>query len=200
LGPCGLVCIILLATTSTLALNGERRFELIDKGYEFSLQTKTSLCPDSVLELLFQYSHIVKYTSGGGTMRITRQEKDMYEVEVETRYPMYSSVMVYRRQINRTEQTVTIDLVDFKQKQGVFPAMVGSESCYKVEKAGDSTLIIYNQRVHFNGKVNWIWMKIVKGRLYGFSDELLSYLDKMKSSKDHARAGKPAWREIKRHN
>jgi hypothetical protein len=75
----------------------DSKIEQIEKGYNYSCNFRSTLSRDSVLAILFEFDHFVKYSSQMSQIELLSEEKNSYLVSICMKYLIYSSRSVYRR-------------------------------------------------------------------------------------------------------
>jgi len=161
------------------AFTGERYFENRDSAYTFGFWYETSLDRDSVMNILYDFTHLERYGDDSRNMRLIRQEKDWYEIEIRIQFLFYDSRSIYIRKKNSETGSIDIDLVSYSQNNDAMPPITRSHASYRLHCINGITSIEYEQKVTFDRTVNWIYMRVVKKKLNDFTDDLIRYLDKM---------------------
>lgn len=152
------------------------RMEQIEKGYSYSCDFNSPLSRDSVLAILFKFDHLVKYSSQISQIEILSEEKNSYLVSFNLKYLIYSSRSVYRRTLLEEKGMVVIEMIKFNHNSTVFPQVLDIRIEYMVVPKRNGVHIYYKQKCLFNRPINWLYLKIVEGKLNESMRELQRYI------------------------
>lgn len=155
----------------------DSKIEQIEKGYNYSCNFQSTLSRDSVLAILFKFDHFVKYSSQMSQIELLSEEKNSYLVSICMKYLIYSSRSVYRRTLLEEKNMVVIEMIGFNHNSTVFPQVLDIRIEYRVVPAKDGVLIFYRQKCLFNKQINWLYLKILEGKLNESMRELQWYIN-----------------------
>ncbi|NLL15419.1 MAG: hypothetical protein GX267_18630 [Fibrobacter sp.] len=152
------------------------KIEQNENGYSYSCHFQSTLSRDSVLAILFGFDHLVKYSSQVSQIELLSEEKNSYLVSFYLRYLIYSSRSVYRRTLLKEKDMVVIEMLRFNHNSTVFPQVLGIRIEYRVVPRRNGVNIYYKQKCLFNRPINWLYLKIVEGKLNESMRELQRYI------------------------
>lgn len=154
----------------------DSKIEQIEKGYSYSCSFISTLSKDSVLAILFKFDHLVKYSSQMSQMKILSEEKNSYLVSYYLKYLIYSSRSVYRRTLLEEKDMVVIEMVKINHNSTVFPQVLDVKIEYRVVPQKNMVQVFYKQKCLLNKPVNWLYLKILEGKLNESMKELQRYI------------------------
>lgn len=178
-----MLILILLAPIKGQAQNHQYKIQQIKNGYTFSYTFETSLEKDSTLSILFSYNHLIKYSSQATNIKLISEDKNSYIVSFTLKYLIFSSESVYRRSIVPEKDLVLIEMLHFSHNSSLIPVILKSTVEYRVLSEGKKTKVTYLQKCLFEKKINWIYLKIIEGKLIESADELRKYLEHLSPKK-----------------
>jgi hypothetical protein len=155
----------------------DSKIEQIEKGYSYSCNFSSTLSRDSALAILFKFDHLVKYSSQMSQMEILSEEKNSYLVSYYMKYLIYSSRSVYRRTLLEEKDMVVIEMIRLNHNSTVFPQVLDVKIEYRVVPQKSGVHIFYKQKCLFNKSVNWLYLKILEGKLNESMRELQRYIN-----------------------
>lgn len=167
----------------TLTIVYANKIKPIENGYSFDYSFESCLEDDSLLSVLFDMSHLMKYSSQVDDMSIIEKEKNSYTVSFSIKYLFYSSESVFRRTIFPNDNTIVIEMISFTHNSMSIPKMLKSRVEYKVKMNKNGTEVSYSQKCHFEKPVNWFYLKIIEGKLNEAARELQKYIKFLENKK-----------------
>lgn len=171
-----LICLLLVLQSESFARENQHRIHLIENGYTFSYSFESTLPKDSLLSVLFNFQHLVRYSSQISDISVISSELNSYVVSFSINYLFYSSKSVYRRTLLENRNTVLIEMIRFSHNSSIIPKVISSKVEYRVIQKGNKTLLFYNQECRFDKQINWFYLKILEGKLIDSSKELQRYI------------------------
>lgn len=176
----GFLFLLSLAGITSAKNEIEEEFLSDDSGYHFRAEFTTSLCPDRVLDILYCFDHVRKYTFSSEDVNIVSEYENEYVVKVRFSRFFYSFNSVFRRK--REGNAVVTELEEFTQRRALIPDVISSRGIYEVIcRNGKGSIVKLTQDVRFNGSVNRIYMRMIQGGVKNFRESILKYIENAES-------------------
>jgi len=157
----------------------ESKMEQIEKGYSYSCEFQSSLSSDSILAILYKFDHFLQYSSQMAQIEILSKEENSYLVSFNLKYLIYSSRSIYRRTLLKEKGMVVVQMIRFDHNSSVFPKVLDIRIEYRVVPKRSGVQIFYSQKCLFSKPTNWLYLKILEGKL----NESMKVLQKYISSR-----------------
>lgn len=155
------------------------KMEQNGNGYNFSFDFESTLTKDSILNILFNFEHLVKYSSQINRMEVLSSEKNSYVVSFFLKYLFYTSESVFRRTLLPDKDMVLIEMLNFTHNSAVIPEILKARIEYRVIQKERGVQIFYNQQCLLNKQINWIYMKILESKINESIKQLQQYISSL---------------------
>ena len=170
---------IIVVMSSGADSSADAKFEMNEKKYIYSFAFSSSLPEDTLLNILYDFNHLRRYSSQAADAKLLYASSNYHDIELHLKYLIYSSRSAYRRTIQPDSARVKIEMLNSIQSSNLFPRIVKSYAEYRLHTEDNVAVVEYLQQVTFDKDANWLFRKILKDRLFEFTEELVGYIRKL---------------------
>ncbi|MDG5814838.1 hypothetical protein QA601_07110 [Chitinispirillales bacterium ANBcel5] len=167
-----LISIVLI--TGYVSGSNDLTFLRNDSGYSVSATFVTSLPSDTVLNILYEYDHVSRYSFEAGSTTFKEEGEGYYTMEVMLSRFFYQARSHFLRK--KEDNRVIASLDSFWHNRGLIPEMIYSHSVYDIRTKDGYTYIDFKQDVRFAGNLNRIYLRMIEGGVKKFKENLENYL------------------------
>ena len=101
---------------------------------------------DCLINVIFDFEHISKYTSGAKSIEITRQGENWYEVTYTYRkLIIFENESTWRRTLKQNEGNVIFEMISSKNNLNIIPDVLSSTGYYQVKPEKECHRVEYFQ-------------------------------------------------------
>jgi len=167
--------------------NPDYEFIQEDTFYSFQAQFFVKAEPDCLLNLVYDFKNVSKYSSGAKSVKLIRQGEDWYELTfIYKKYLLFENQSTWRRNLDRRESRIDFILISNSNNFNIMPDVISSSGYYQFKAVNDSCLVEYFQQCKLKpGLLKDNYIKMAKKEAIRFLKEFKEFLNlKMKDSHD----------------
>ena len=117
-----------------------------DNSYSFRGSFHVCADPECLIQVIYKFEHISKYTSGARSIEIIREGDNWYEVRyVYRRYIIFENTSSWRRILKQDEQKVVFEMISNESNLDILPEILSSNGYYQITPGEKSCRIEYYQ-------------------------------------------------------
>ena len=145
-----LICLPIILSGSNLYGNKKKEFDykFIQDGKYYSFQgsfiVKAEL--DCLMNVIWDFEHLSKYTSGAKSIDLVRQGEDWYDVTYTyRRFIIFENKSTWRRILKRDEKKVLFEMMSNENNINIIPKMLSSTGYYQIKPEKEGYQVEYFQ-------------------------------------------------------
>lgn len=174
-----LLCLPVLLSGSQK--NGiDYEFTKNDSSYSFrgSFVVKTNF--DCLLDVVYKFEHISKYTAGAKSIELVRQGENWYEVTYTYRKLIFfENKSTWRRTLKKKEGKVVFEMISNKNRIAIMPEVVSSKGYYHIKPERDGFRLEYFQECKLKpGLLKNTYISKVKKEAIKFLNLFKGYIER----------------------
>jgi len=144
----------------------------------FTMTLKTILPADTVPAILFEYENLLEISQEVSHIRMLSSDSNSYIVEFTIHYLFNEMISTYERKIN-SQREISIEMLSFRQTIRVLPRVTATSARFTCTRdTSGNTSIHYEQSLSLNHPLTWVHYAVVKHKLKGFSEDVVTFIRK----------------------
>jgi len=125
----------------------EYEFIKTDSSYSFRGRFVVKADFDCLIDVVYKFEHISKYTSGAKSIKLLRQGKNWNNVEYIYRKMLFlENKSTWRRTLKRDEGKVDFKMISNKNNIAILPDLVSSSGYYQIKPENECFRVEYFQK------------------------------------------------------
>jgi hypothetical protein len=162
--------------------NNEFDYEFIQDGncYSFRGSFIVQAERDCLIDVIYNFEHISKYTAGAESIELVRQEENRYEVTYTYRkFLILENKSTWRRTLKRDEQKVIFEMISTKNNVSFMPQLLSSSGYYQIKPENEGYQVEYFQECKLKpGLLKSTYINQAKKEAIKFLQEFKEYIKK----------------------
>jgi len=144
-----LVAFLLVAGVASAGQKGQDvRYEFVQNGsgYSFRGHFVVDAARECVIDVLFDFDHMSKFTPDAKSIEMVQQGHDWYDVTYTyRRFLIFQNQSTWRRTLAKNEGEIAFELLSSRNSRGIMPDITSSTGYYRVRDEGDRQAVEYFQ-------------------------------------------------------
>lgn len=174
-----LVCMPIILSGSQ---NHEFNYEFIQDGNRYSFRGSFIVTADSncLIDVIYHFEHISKYTAGAKSIELSRQGENWYEVTYTYRkFIIFENQSTWRRTLQRDKDKIVFEMISSTNNLSIIPDVISSTGYYQIKKEKDSCRVEYFQECQLKpGLLKGTYINNAKKEAIKFLREFKAYIEK----------------------
>ncbi len=124
------------------------RYEFVQSGngYAFRGQFVLEAERRCIVDVLFDFDHVAKFTPDARSIEMVQQGRDWYDVTYKyRRFLILENESTWRRTLKREEDEVAFELLSSRNNRGIMPDLTSSSGYYRVRDERGRQVVEYFQ-------------------------------------------------------
>jgi hypothetical protein len=157
-------------------------YEFIQKDTYYSFRGRfiVKAEPDCLINLIYNFKNISKYSSGAKSIELVRQGENWYDVTYPYRKLLiFENQSTWRRTLKRDEGKVVFEMISSKNNLSIIPDVIYSAGYYQIKNEKDSYRVEYFQECQLKpGLLKSTYINKAKKEAIKFLQEFKEYIEK----------------------
>jgi len=135
---------------------------------------------DCLINVIYDFEHISKYTVGAKSIEITRQGENWYEVTyIYRKLIIFENQSTWRRTLKRDEGKVVFEMISSKNNLNIMPEVLSSTGYYQVKPEKEGHQVEYFQECELKpGILKNTYINQAKKEAIKFLREFKDYIER----------------------
>jgi hypothetical protein len=179
------IIIVALLSSPILLLGSKKKecdYEFMQKDtyYSFRGSFLVKAEPDCLINLIYNYKNISKYSSGAKSIDLVRQGENWYEVTfVYRKLIILENQSTWRRTLKRDEGKVVFEMISSKNNLSIIPDVISSTGYYQITNKKDSCRVEYFQECRLgHGFLKGAYINTAQKEAIKFLQEFQEYIER----------------------
>ncbi|MBC8186023.1 hypothetical protein H8E88_33485 [candidate division KSB1 bacterium] len=159
------------------------KYEFIktDSSYSFRGSFVVNADFDCLIDVVYKFENISKYTSGAKSIKLLRQGEKWYEVTYTYRKLIFfENKSIWRRALERDEGKVVFEMISSKNNVSIMPDVLSSKGYYQIKPENEGFRVEYFQECTLKpGLLKNTYINKAKKEAIKFLDLFKKYVEKM---------------------
>lgn len=143
-----IVFFIILQTTVTESIGQELNYEFVQKEnyYSYTAILFVPANPDCLIDLIYKFENISKYSSGAKSIELVQQNENGYDVSfIYKKLLFIENVSTWRRTLSQDKRKIAFKMLSNETNIGWVPQIIYSSGYYHITSIDNGSLVEYYQ-------------------------------------------------------
>ena len=150
-----------------------------DAYYSFRGSFFVKTDPDCLINLIYNFKNISKYSSGAKSVELVRQGENWYEVTfIYRKLLIFENQSTWRRILKRDEGKVVFEMISSKNNLSIMPDVIFSAGYYQFKNEKDSCRVEYFQECKLKPAIlKGTYIRKAKKEAINFLQQFKEYIE-----------------------
>ena len=155
------------------------QFTQTDSSYIFYGSFRINANPECLLEISFNYKHILALAPDAEEVRLIDQGNNWNRISYTyQKFTFFKNTTVWHRILNEENQRVEFTLVSSENNLSIMPRMTSSKGFYQIKQQGEYSIVEYYQQCQLReGLITKLYLDSAKKEAIKFLHRFFKYAD-----------------------
>ena len=159
-------------------LNGvSYEFTQMGNLYRFCGTFSTSTDPDCLLNVFYDFDHLLNFITRADSIILLHQGRNSYEVCYVYRKLLFESRFTYRKTLIQRDQRIAFEMVSNEQGFFSFPKVLSSRGYYEIKPRAEGCTFVYFEEARIGSKLPYRLVSMAKNEAIRFLEEIKKYTE-----------------------